>query len=85
MHAAINALDAQETVTRADIEDSILHTSREVRAHVYQRKTKIEADRQVQMSVAALKTMRLIDRNTNKALDSELMQSLKEALKEVTV
>jgi hypothetical protein len=37
------------------------------------------------MSVSALKTMRLIDRNTLKALDSELMQSLTVALKEVTV
>lgn len=85
MKTAINALDAQETVTRADIEDAILHTNREARAHVYQRKVKIETDRQVQLNVSALKTMRLIDRNTLKALDSDLMQTLKVALKEVAV
>lgn len=85
MKTAINALASEETVTKADIEDAILHTNRTVRAHVYQRKTKIEATRQVQMSFAALKTLKLIDKNSLKALDSDLMQKLTVALKDVAV
>lgn len=81
----INALASDATVTKADIEDALLHTKREARAHVYQRKAKIEASRQVQMCLSAIKLANLQDKATLKARDCEALKIAKEKLKDIAL
>ncbi len=81
----INAQAADVNVTKADIEDALLHTKREARAHVYQRKAKIEAARQVQMCLAAMKLANVQARDTLKANDCEALKIAKEKLKNVAL
>lgn len=81
----INAQDADSDVSKRDIENALMFASTDVRAHVYQRKTKIDSARQVQMCLAALKVANMQDRATNKARDCEALKLAKEKLAQVAI
>lgn len=81
----LNAQDADVNVTKADIEDALLYTKREARAHVYARKTKIEAVRQVQMCLSAMKLANIQARDTLKANDCEALKVAREKLKDIAL
>ena len=81
----LNAQDADVNVTKTDIEDALLHTKRDARAHVYQRKAKIEATRQVQMCNAALKLANMQARDTLKAIDCEALKLARVKMKDAAL
>ena len=81
----LNAQAIDETITRADIHDMIMIDAKTARDHVYQRKNKIDSKAQVDYTFSALQLLKVIDRASNKAIDCELMQLSKVALKEVVI
>ncbi len=81
----INAAAADSDVTKRDIENALLFTAADVRAHVYQRKTKIDSARQVQMCLSALKLTNMQDRATNKARDCEALKIARDKLANVAL
>lgn len=82
----INASAIDETVTRVDLQHAITDIkSDKARAHVYKRATQIDADRQVQMTFAALKISKMLNAATLKANDCKALTLAKEKLENAVI
>jgi hypothetical protein len=83
----LNAQDADVALTRADVYASIMIDAKasDTRAHVYQRKTRIASEAQVNYCLLALKQAKLIDVTTHKARDCEALRIARDKLKDVAL
>ena len=85
LKSLINAKNANETLTRADVYDIIMSDAKTARAHVYQRKTRIASKAQVDYTFAALRLLKVADLTAKDALrakDCDLLALAEKHLKD---
>lgn len=82
----INAKNANVDVTKKDIHDSFMINAKDVREHVYQRRTKIDSDAQVNYCFAALRLLNVaneINKTTLRVKDCELVKVAETRIKDL--
>lgn len=88
LKSLLNAQKIDETLTKQDVYASIMIDAKDARAHVYQRKTRIASEAQVNYTFAALRLMNVassVNNTTLKAKDCKLLKLASEKLDQVVV